>query len=80
MSLLGLFFLLFVILFALPIAGVIDAALIPDSVWIDANQSKIVWIIVQIFLGIFGAVVYFVAVRPKLTASPRIDRVQQTRL
>lgn len=64
-----LFFLFFILLFvALPIAGVIDAALTPDSVWADANQSKIVWIVVQIFLGLFGAIAYFVAIRPKLKA------------
>jgi quinol-cytochrome oxidoreductase complex cytochrome b subunit len=60
-------FLLFILLFmVLPIIGVLDAALTPDSVWAEANQNKIVWIVVQIFLGIFGAIAYFVAIRPKL--------------
>jgi Phospholipase_D-nuclease N-terminal len=63
------FFFLFVLLFmVVPIIGVIDAALTPNSAWADANQDKIVWIVVQIFLGIFGAVAYFVAIRPKLRA------------
>jgi heme/copper-type cytochrome/quinol oxidase subunit 2 len=76
-----LFILLFILLFvALPIAGVIDAALTPDSVWADANQNKIVWIIVQIFLGLFGAIAYFVAVRPKLKPGAGIDREQPTTL
>ena len=75
-----LFFLFFILLFiALPIAGVLDAALTPDSVWADANQSKIVWIVVQIFLGLFGAIAYFVAVRPKLKAS-RIGRERHSTL
>ncbi|MDP9222890.1 MAG: PLDc N-terminal domain-containing protein [Actinomycetota bacterium] len=61
--------LVIVIAILLPVAGVLDAALTPDSEWKDANQNKIVWIIVQIFLGIFGAIVYFVAVRPQLKSA-----------
>lgn len=72
--------LLFILLFmVVPIVGVIDAALTPDSAWADANQNKIVWIVVQIFLGIFGAVAYFVAVRPKLKAGS-VNRQQHTTL
>ena len=74
------FFLLFVLLFmVVPIIGIIDAALIPDSAWVNANQNKIVWIVVQIFLGIFGAVAYFVAIRPKLKAES-VNREQHTTL
>jgi hypothetical protein len=74
------FFLLFMLLFiVVPIIGIIDAALIPDSAWVNANQNKIVWIVVQIFLGIFGAAAYFVAIRPKLKAGS-VNREQRTTL
>ena len=52
----------------IPIWGIIDAALRPDPVWAAAGQNKVVWIIVQVFLGVFGTVAYFVAVRPRLIA------------
>ncbi len=61
--------LVIVIFVLLPVAGVLHAALTPDSMWRDANQNKIVWILVQIFLGIFGAIAYFVAVRPQLESA-----------
>lgn len=49
-----------------PIWGIVDAALRPDNVWTRANQNKVVWILLQFFLGILGAIVYFAAIRPKL--------------
>ncbi|MFA5892332.1 MAG: PLDc N-terminal domain-containing protein [Actinomycetota bacterium] len=51
---------------ALPIWGIIDAAVRPESLWQGANQNKVVWILVQIFLGVIGSIVYFSAIRPKL--------------
>lgn len=57
-------------LFAFPLWGIIDAAVRPDSQWRAANQNKIVWVLLQIFLGIIGAIVYFAAIRPKLKAVP----------
>jgi hypothetical protein len=53
----------------LPLWGIIDAALRPDDVWARANQNKLVWILLQIFLGPLGAVAYFAAIRPKLKAA-----------
>jgi len=53
----------------LPIWGIIDAAMRPDSVWLAAGQSKIVWVLVQVFLWTIGAAVYFFAIRPKLAAA-----------
>lgn len=56
------------VLVVVPIWGVIDAAMRPDDVWAAAKQSKVVWILVQLFLGIIGAAIYFMAIRPKLIA------------
>ncbi len=65
-----LLFVLVVVAFAVfPIWGIIDAALRPDDVWARANQSKVVWILVQIFLWTLGALIYFIAIRPKLTSA-----------
>src|ERR687892_720634 len=52
--------------FIFPIWGIIDAAVRPDAVWAATGQNKIVWVLVQIFLWTIGAIIYFVAIRPKL--------------
>jgi nitrate/nitrite transporter NarK len=66
-ELLILAFILFT--FVLPVWGIIDAAVRPDAVWAAAGQNKIVWVLVQVFLWTLGAVIYFVAIRPKLVAA-----------
>ena len=53
-------------IFVLPVWGIVDAAMRPDSAWAAAGQSKVAWILVQVFLWTLGAAVYFVAIRPKL--------------
>lgn len=50
----------------LPIWGIMDAAFRSDSEWQAADQNKIVWILVQIFLNVVGALAYFLVIRPKL--------------
>lgn len=57
---------LILVLVGLPIWGIIDAAVRPNTQWQAADQSKVVWVVVQIFLGILGAAAYFIAIRPKL--------------
>ena len=59
-------FIVVVAMGVLPIWGIIDAAVRPESLWQRANQNKVVWILVQIFLGFIGAIAYFAAIRPKL--------------
>jgi hypothetical protein len=51
-----------------PIWGIVDCARRPEEVWARAGQSKVVWILLQLFLGIIGAGVYFLVIRPKLLA------------
>lgn len=53
----------------LPAVGIIDAAMRPDPAWQRAGQSKIVWVLVQIFLTTIGTIVYFVAIRPRVKAA-----------
>lgn len=51
-----------------PVWGIVDAATKPDSTWAAAEQNKIVWVLIQIFLGALGTAIYFLAIRPKLKA------------
>ncbi|MGH2736347.1 MAG: hypothetical protein ACRDKZ_12265 [Actinomycetota bacterium] len=61
-----------IIAILLPVAGAIDAALIPDSTWRAADHNKLVWVGLQAGLaivlgaGFVTSVIYFLAVRPKL--------------
>jgi len=59
-------FVLVLIITVLPIWGIIDAAIRPDTAWTSVGQSKVVWVLVQIFLWTLGAIIYFVVIRPKL--------------
>ena len=52
----------------LPIWGILDAATRPDNAWIAADQSKMVWVVVQLFLWTIGTIAYLIVVRPKLKA------------
>jgi hypothetical protein len=62
--------LIVIFLFAVvPVWGIIDAALRPDDVWARASQNKVVWLLLQIFLGALGTLIYFAAIRPKLKAA-----------
>ncbi len=53
----------------LPIWGLVAAATRPDAVWAASGQSKVVWLILQVLLWTLGAVIYFIAIRPKLVAA-----------
>lgn len=50
----------------IPLWGTIDAALRPDSAWREADQNKLLWVALQIFLWGFGSIAYLIAIRPKL--------------
>ncbi len=61
-----IFFLIWVAALVLLAWAVLDAATTPGRVWEAADQDKIVWVLVILFLPLVGAIAYFVAVRPKL--------------
>ena len=60
---------------AVIIWGIVDAASRPDAAWVAAGQNKTVWIVLQavglVFcgLGALVSVVYLLAIRPKLAAA-----------
>lgn len=47
----------------------IEAVRIPDSVWRAADQSKIVYVLLIIFLGLVGTLIYMLTARPALKRS-----------
>lgn len=54
--------------------GMLDAAFHRDSVWREADQNKIVWVLVQ-FIPILGTMAYFILVhRTLLDAEDRLPR------
>ena len=76
----GVFSLVFVVIvflvfFALPIWGIVDAIRRPPEAWKAAGQSKSLWIVVQFFVWILGSLIYVFAVRPGLK---RVDLTQVT--
>ena len=67
---LGLFVLLILLAalvgFAFWLWALIDALQRPEAEWQRAGQSKLVWILVMIFLGLLGSFIYLVVARPRL--------------
>ena len=59
-------FIFVLIIAGLPIWGIIDAAIRPNTAWKSVEQSKVLWVLVQIVLWTLGAVIYLVFIRPKL--------------
>jgi hypothetical protein len=56
-------------LVGLPILAVIDAAVRPASAWRAAGESKVVWILLSWFLGVIGACIYLLVIRPRVAAA-----------
>lgn len=40
--------------------------------WAASGQSKVVWLVLQVLLWTLGAVIYFIAIRPKLVAAATV--------
>ena len=47
----------------------VDAAKRPDSEWRSADQSKVLWVLLIVFLGALGSILYLVIPRPTLRRS-----------
>ena len=46
--------------------GLVDALQRPDADWEQAQQNKLVWILVMIFVGFVGTLIYLLVARPRL--------------
>jgi hypothetical protein len=51
---------------ALWIWSLVDALVIPDQRWIAAGQSKLLWVLLIVLLGLLGSLLYVVMPRPAL--------------
>ena len=67
---LGLFILVILFLgfagFVFWVWALVDALRRSDAEWVRADQSKLVWILVMIFLGVLGSLIYLMVARPAL--------------
>ncbi len=52
--------------FAFWVWSLVDAIQRPDADWEQAGQSKLVWILVLVFVGIIGSFIYLLVARPSL--------------
>ena len=52
-----------------PIWAALDAAVKTEASWSSAGQSKLLWVIISLVLGVVGSLVYVVAIRPKVVAA-----------
>jgi hypothetical protein len=57
------------ITFVVPIWAAIDAATKPDAAWQAAGQNKVLWVLLSLFLGLLGSLIYLAAIRPKVVAA-----------
>ena len=48
--------------------GILDAAYHRDSVWREADQNKVVWVLVQ-FIPLVGTMAYYILVHPTVLES-----------
>jgi uncharacterized BrkB/YihY/UPF0761 family membrane protein len=56
----------FIVLLAMPLYCVIDAAMRSSRAFESADSNKTLWIVLPLVFGFIAAIVYLVAVRPKV--------------
>lgn len=62
---------IFLVPFVIWIKFLVEAIKVPDSQWDAAGQSKILFVLLMVFLGLIGTVLYAVVARKAvLTAGP----------
>ena len=57
--------------FAFWVWSLVDAIQRPDAEWELTGQSKLLWILVLIFVGIIGSFIYLLVARPSLEEAKR---------
>ncbi len=53
---------------ALWIFTLVESLQIPDHTWQAAGQNKLLWVLLIVFLGFLGSILYMVIPRPSLKA------------
>ena len=54
------------VLFVWWIVVLVQALRVPESDWVAAGQSKILWVLVVVLLGVLGTILYVLIARPAL--------------
>jgi hypothetical protein len=54
--------------FGLTIWALVDLLRRPESDWAETGQDRLVWLLVVIFVGILGPILYLAICRPKFPA------------
>ena len=44
----------------------VEAVKVPDSTWAAADQSKLLYVLLMVLVGVLGTIVYVVVARPAL--------------
>ena len=69
MSVFGILVLgMFLAALAFWIFTLVDSLQIPDHIWQAAGQNKLLWVLLIVFLGLLGSILYMVIPRPSLKA------------
>lgn len=68
-SFVAVFFFLAIAGFVFWIWGLVDALRRPQSEWQAAGQNQILWVVVMVFLGFIGTILYLLIARPQLAGS-----------
>ena len=63
--------LLVLALVGLHIWALVDSIVRPDWAYTQARSSKVLWILLNVFLGLLASVIYLIAIRPKVIAAQR---------
>lgn len=64
--LVSLFALISLAVFVWWLLVLVQALRVPDNVWTGAGQSKILWVLLMVFLGVLGTILYVLIARPAL--------------
>jgi hypothetical protein len=62
------FFVLMLAVFVWWLLMLVDALKMSDSTWAVAGESKLLYVLLMVFLGVIGTILYVAIARPKLRA------------
>ena len=62
----GLFVLVSLVLIVWWLIVLVEALRVPDQSWTVAGQNKILWVLLMVFLGVLGTILYVLIARPAL--------------
>ena len=66
----AVFLILALVTTALWLLSLVDALRIEDARWARAGQSKLLWVLLIVLLGLLGSLLYLAMARPALRRAP----------